>query len=118
MSDRVAVVYHDPKLLAYGTRPPFSPGEHYPEYPFLDPAAKTENPSYDAVRRFFLLAGFDAQNFGRPEWNPLGELVHPGDNVAIKPNLVLHRNHNGGPLECVITHPSLIRAVVDYVLIA
>jgi uncharacterized protein (DUF362 family) len=118
LAAKTGVVYHDPQLLSYGVRPPFSPGESYPEYPFRDAGAHCGNPPYEAVRRFFLLAGFDAQNFGRAEWNPLGDLVHPGDNVAIKPNLVLHHNQNGGPLECVITHGSLIRAVVDYVLIA
>jgi uncharacterized protein (DUF362 family) len=30
----------------------------------------------------------------------------------------MHENHNGGSLDCVITHASLIRAVLDYVLIA
>jgi uncharacterized protein (DUF362 family) len=118
LSITTAVVYHDPQLLSYGARPPFSPSEDYPEYPFQDAGVHGANPAYEAVRQFFVLAGFDAQNFGHAEWNPLGELVHPGDSVAIKPNLVLHHNHNGGPLECVITHGSLIRAVVDYVLIA
>jgi uncharacterized protein (DUF362 family) len=118
LSAKTAVVYHDPQLLSYEARPPFSPGEDYPEYPFQDAGAHGANLPYEAVRQFFVLAGFDAQNFGRVEWNPLGELVHPGDTVAIKPNLVLHHNHSGGPLDCVITHGSLIRAVVDYVLIA
>lgn len=118
LSDRSAVVYHNPQLLSYGTSPPFSPAEDYPEYPFRGAGACGANPSYEAVRQFFLLAGFDAPNFGCAEWNPLGELVQPGDSVAVKPNLVFHRNQNGGPLACVITHGSLIRAVVDYVLIA
>jgi uncharacterized protein (DUF362 family) len=118
LSAKTAVVYHDPQLLSYAARPPFSPCENYAEYPFRDAGAHGANPCYEAMRRFFALAGFDAKTFGRAEWNPLGELVRPGDTVAIKPNLVLHHNQTGGPIECVITHGSLIRAVVDYVLIA
>lgn len=111
-----AAVYHDPQLLSYDARPPFSPCDAYPEYLFSDPGSCGPNRLYEAVRKLFALAGFDAAKFGRPEWNPLGELIQPGDSVVIKPNLVLHRNQNGGPLECVITHASIIRAVVDYVL--
>lgn len=118
LSPRTAVVYQDPELLSYAARPPFSPGEHYNEYPLRDEGTHGANPCYAAMRRFFALAGFDAQNFGSAQWNPLGELIRPGDTVAIKPNLVLHYNHTGGPLECVVTHASLIRAMVDYVLIA
>jgi uncharacterized protein (DUF362 family) len=38
--------------------------------------------------------------------------------VLIKPNFVLHFNAGGGPLDAVVTHPSVIRAVIDYVVIA
>jgi uncharacterized protein (DUF362 family) len=118
ITTRNAVVYHDPKLLAYGARPPFSPSENYPEYSFADAGSSGVNGPYGAVREFLYLAGFDSSNYGRAEWNPWCELIKPGDKVVIKPNLVLHENHNGGSIECVVTHGSLIRAVVDYVLIA
>src|SRR5207249_2312975 len=42
----------------------------------------------------------------------------PGNQVVLKPNLVIHFHEYGGPIEPVITHGSLIRAVVDYVWIA
>ncbi len=38
--------------------------------------------------------------------------------VVIKPNLVIDQHYGGGNLYAVITHPSLIRAVADYCLIA
>lgn len=113
-----AFVHYDPRLRGYGTSAPFSPGERYPEYQFHDADRSGSNPAYAAVREFLALCGFDARHKGQREWNPLGELIRPGDVVTIKPNLVLHENANGGSLECVITHASLIRAVVDYVLIA
>jgi uncharacterized protein (DUF362 family) len=60
----------------------------------------------------------DGKHFGSPDWNPLGDLILPGQTVLIKPNLVLHENHSGNTVECVYTHASLIRAVLDYVHIA
>ena len=51
--------------------------------------------------------------------NPLGELVHPGDTVFIKPNWVASRWRKSCPhkdtLYCVITHPIVIEAVADFV---
>ena len=118
LSPQTVVVYFDP-LLSYGTDRPFSPSVLYPEYPFSDlmrPGNK--NPSYDAVRNFLHLSGMDAQHFGTRRWNPLGELIRPGETVLIKPNFVLHENHSGETVDCVHTHASLIRAVLDYVHIA
>ncbi len=53
-----------------------------------------------------------------PEWNPLGEFIHPREQVLIKPNLVFHKNGRGLDPLSVITHASVIRAIVDYVIIA
>jgi uncharacterized protein (DUF362 family) len=118
ITTRDAVVYYDAQLLAYDVRAPFSPSEDYPEYSLADAGSNGANGPYGAVREFLHLAGFDSANYGCAQWNPWGELIKPGDNVLIKPNLVLHENHNGGSIESVVTHGSLIRAVVDYVLIA
>jgi uncharacterized protein (DUF362 family) len=70
------------------------------------------------VREAFRLLALDDLHFGTPAWNPLGDLITPGDRVLIKPNFVLHFNAGGGPLDAVVTHPSVIRAIVDYVVIA
>jgi uncharacterized protein (DUF362 family) len=115
---RNAFVYHEPALLSYEARPPFSPGEAYPEYPFDDAASSGENKVYEAVRTCFLLMGLDASHSGTAQWNPLGEIVEPGQRVLIKPNFVLDFHGLGWSLESVITHGSIIRAVLDYVLLA
>jgi uncharacterized protein (DUF362 family) len=115
---RQAFVYHEPRLVAYEVRPPFSPKEAYPEYPFDDAGSSGENKVYEAVRNCLLLMGLDAARFGTAQWNPLGEFVEPGQRVVIKPNFVLDFHGFGWSLESVITHGSIIRAVLDYVLLA
>jgi uncharacterized protein (DUF362 family) len=47
---------------------------------------------------------------------PFGNVIPSGARVLIKPNLVLHRNEGPGGNDCLITHPSLIRAAVDAAL--
>ena len=105
----------------YPVDPPFDPPEPYPEYPyshFETPRTDTSNHVYRMVREALRLLALDDLHFGTPAWNPLGELITPGDRVLIKPNFVLHFNAGGGPLDAVVTHPSVIRAIVDYVVIA
>src|ERR1039457_2770624 len=48
--------------------------------------------------------------------NPPGQLIHPGDSVVLKPNWVMHNNSSGQGTDCLITNPSVITAVLDYVL--
>jgi uncharacterized protein (DUF362 family) len=115
---RKAFVYHEPELVAYEARPPFSPAEVYPEYPFDDTGNSGENKVYRAVRNCLFLMGLDASNFGTAQWNPLGDIIEPGQRVLIKPNFVLDFHGFGWSLESVITHGSVIRAVLDYVLLA
>ena len=58
-------------------------------------------------------------DFGYPKQNPLGNIIHPGDKVFIKPNWVASRWRESCPhkdtLYCVITHSHVIEAVADYV---
>jgi len=115
---RKAFVYHEPQLLAYKAEAPFSPSEAYPEYPFDDVGSSGENKVYQAVRNCFLLMGMDAGHFGTSQWNPLGDFIEPGQRVLIKPNFVLDFHGFGWSLESVITHGSIVRAVLDYVLLA
>jgi len=104
-----------------GTYPqqlPFHPSEKYPEYP-CDTKSKAENSAYESVRNSLQLLSLDKANFGQKEWNPLGELIESGDHVLLKPNLI-RESHSLRYYEWeqVITHPSIIRAVLDYVFIA
>jgi uncharacterized protein (DUF362 family) len=45
-------------------------------------------------------------------------LVQPGDTVLLKPNMIAHAHRYSNDWEYVITHGSVLRAVVDYVYIA
>jgi len=94
---------------------PFSPSRPYPEYAFSDMSSE-QNLAYEAVRGCFQISGLDAAHFGTAEWNPLGELIRPGETVVLKPNMV-HQRHPRDPQgwRYVITHGSVVRAVADYV---
>ncbi len=96
----------------------FRPFAHYPEYPFKE-FSESENHVYDLVRCGLRLMGYDKDNYDTTSWNPLGEIIKPGDQVLIKPNLVMHENHiSDNGTECLYTQPSLVAAITDYVIIA
>jgi uncharacterized protein (DUF362 family) len=67
---------------------PYAPGEAYPELTGTE--VGPPNPVFAAVRRCLFLAGLDREHFGQPAWNPLGDLIEPGQKVLIKPNWVRH----------------------------
>lgn len=103
---------------SYPASPPFHPSERFPEYGD-GPLATEPNAAYAAVREALRLLGLDAARHGTAGWNPLGTLVRPGDTVVLKPNLISqwHRVRHAEWVQ-VITHGSVIRAVLDYVLLA
>lgn len=98
----------------------FRPSVCYPEYPFsTDAISKENNEIYDSVRLAFHYLHLDDAHWNTKEWNPLETMVHPDSCVLIKPNLVMESNHiaeNG--TDCLYTHPSVVAAVIDYVIIA
>ena len=102
----------------YSEAAPFHADECFPEYPFAN-VLGPRNPAYAGVRAVLQLLGMDSANFGTAHWNPLGELIRPGDRVVLKPNFIAHshgvRRHEW---RHIITHPSILRAVLDYVFIA
>ena len=104
----------------YDTPPPYCPAKGYPEYPFGESArGECPNGVYQAVRESWRLLGFDSAHFGSAKWNPLGDLIRPGQTVVLKPNLVRDfRESSSDHDNCLITHGSVIRAVADYVYIA
>lgn len=77
-------------------------------------------PVYQAVEDLFRELGLDRARAGTPDWNPLGDLIAPGDRVVIKPNLVssknLHEKISGEKLQASSTHGSLLRPILDYAL--
>ena len=98
--------------------PPFSPSNLYPEYIFGYNCIQPNNYVYEAVRNLFVLLGLDKDNLSKSTWNPLSGIIVPGDRVLIKPNFVNSYHLSGGDITCLITHGSVIRAVIDYVIIA
>jgi uncharacterized protein (DUF362 family) len=104
--------------LAYSTRAPFDPPDPFPEIAHLASDLDPTNSVYRAVRSLLAQLGYDRENYGTSRWNPLGWLVKPGDRVFIKPNLIAERSSARDEWESVITHGSILRAVVDYVTIA
>jgi uncharacterized protein (DUF362 family) len=101
----------------YPSTPPFHPDSHFPESPNVP--IGSSNRVYAGVRQLFHLLELDAPRYGTTDWNPLGTIVRPGDKVLIKPNFISHAHrYEADQWEQIITHGSIIRAVVDYVLIA
>jgi uncharacterized protein (DUF362 family) len=101
----------------YNHTAPFHPDTAWPELSFTETSVEPNYP-YRLLRELFCRHGYDAGHFGTPDWNPLGWLIRPGQTVLLKPNFVLSFNVSGGDLFAVVTHPSVLRAVMDYVYIA
>ena len=99
----------------YPTQWPFHPDQPYPEYLFGADCLSKKNEAYALVRESFRQLGLDAAHFGTKAWNPLQGLVSPGNTVLVKPNLVVHAHMKGGDVRCLVTHGSILRAILDYV---
>lgn len=111
------IIVHDCQK-AYYPSPPYHPPQKYPEYQFAD--VNPANFVYEEVRNSFRELGLDEKNFNKASWNPLGEIISEGDFVLVKPSFVAHRHPSLGEagMNAVITHPSITRALIDYVFIA
>lgn len=101
----------------YPGEAPFHPGEAYPEFPGSS-CSKAPNHVYAMVRNCLKDLGLDIEHQDTPDWNPVGALVPRGARILIKPNLVLHRNEGGAGTDCLFTHPSVLRAALDYAALA
>ena len=116
MKSKVGVVQS--KRAEYPVNEPYHPSERYPEYPFNDEISASENLVYPALRELFFELGYDIENYGKTNWNPLGFLIRPGNTVVLKPNFVRSRHYDNKDPFGMITHPSLLRAIADYCWIA
>lgn len=97
---------------------PFDPDTAYCEsgskFP-IDP----RNHIYGLVCELFIKLGLDLERVGSRDWNPLTNLIKPGDRVLIKPNLVTHTHYLGEKaLYGSVTHGSVLRPLVDYAWLA
>ena len=115
--DRGVVAAARLPVAEYPNTPPFHPDSRYPEY--REEVGTEPNCVYASVRESLRLLRMDAAHYGLQQWNPMGDVVRPGDRVVIKPNLLAHA-HGSRKEEWlqVITHGSVVRAVVDYVAVA
>lgn len=93
---------------------PYNPDKLYPEIKY-EYNPQSDNLIYNEMRNLFLKLGYDKENFNTKDWNPLGFLINKGDKVLIKPNFVI--DNDKYPFS-VITHPSIIRFLIDYAYIA
>jgi uncharacterized protein (DUF362 family) len=65
------------------------------------------------------ILSLDKEHFGEKDWNPLGEFINPGDNVVIKPNLVVDSTYlTEREFNSAVTHGSVIRPLIDYAYLA
>lgn len=107
------------KNLSYPKVPPFNPSSKFPEYRLGGKhVADDENTVYAEIRNLFRNHELDIDNYGSSDWNPLGEFVEPGESVVIKPNWVLSYHLDNEDVFSIITHPSVLRTIIDYVYIA
>lgn len=106
------VIQHAPPAYPPLEAAPFHPDQPFPEY--QGPVGAHPNPIYSAVRKSLAALGLDRERFGKPDWNPIGDLVKPGARIVVKPNWVLHRNEGRGGTDELITHASILRPLVDY----
>jgi uncharacterized protein (DUF362 family) len=118
MSNQKVAIYREDGL-GYPEEKPFHPSNDYPEYPYRGrDLTCCNNQVYTAVRETFRLLGLDEARAGKSDWNPLGAFIRPGDCVLVKPNLVRHYNPLGYSLDSLVTSASVVRAVLDYVVLA
>src|SRR5208282_3281047 len=96
--------------------------ERFPELAGVDcigSQTDTSNRIYPAVREVLAGLGLDAKHLRGAEWNPFGKFVKRGQTVLIKPNLVTHVHPQGeNGIFWTISHPSIIRVLVDYALLS
>lgn len=107
------------KNLIYPQDGSFSPSEKFPEYGYSDITTKP-NLVYSAVRNCLAQAGLDFDNFGSTSWNPLGEYIQPGQKVFVLCNFVYHRRRSETEdyFAAKCTHGSVLRPLLDYILLA
>lgn len=115
----LASAIQDSTLSYPGSEDGYSPSEAYPEYQHGTTAVRP-NTVYAAVRRVLQQGGLDAERFGTASWNPLAGLIAHGSHVFVLCNFVQHRraNESTADFQAKCVHGSVLRALLDYVLLA
>lgn len=115
IKNKIAIQYNP--QLNYSEEIPYSPSEKYPEYKFSHLSIKN-NLVYGHIRTLLIDLDLDKEHVGTSDWNPFGEMVKPNSKVVIKPNWVRDFNPVEADITGLITHTSILRAIIDYTLIA
>ena len=100
---------------------PFDPPELFEEFVSSGLIRKVDvdNAVYSKVRNVLINLKLDEKQIGTNRWNPFTEFINKGDSVVIKPNLVRDTHPLGEKgIISMITHASVIRPVIDYILLA
>lgn len=96
---------------------PFSPDINYPEFDGVFKNFDDSNRVYNNIRSLFINSGFDRDNIGTPRWNPFRGYINEGQIAVIKPNLVYEETKELIGKNCLLTHASVIRPVIDYLIL-
>ena len=96
---------------------PYSPPKDYPEFKSLIKDFDESNMVFDDIRKLFISAKYDIENIGTSMWNPFRGFIKNNQSVFIKPNLVMEEKNNLLGSNCITTHASVIRPILDYLLL-
>ena len=118
LSHKTVAIASASRPYAYGNEPPFLPDEPYPELKDRVAVGPERNIVFSLFRELMRELRLDLKSFSTGDWNPLGEIIRPGQKVLIKPNMVRHLHLSGGNYQAVVTHGSLVRSALDYVALA
>ena len=78
-----------------------------------------DNHVFSSIRKLLMQMDLDKDNIETANWNPFSDIIKPGDTVLLKPNLVKHESsRKETTLTELITHPSIIVAIISYVILA
>ena len=91
------------------------PNEKYAELNIEHDRYNKHNDVFSMLRDCFIILKLDEKNIGTKKWNPLGKIIKPGNQVLLKPNLVLDENKSGDGTDCLYTNPSVVSAIINYV---
>lgn len=93
---------------------PYSPDQPYLELTAVKEKYNSDNFLYKAIRELFIQAGYDKRNIGTEIWNPFRGLIENNQLVVIKPNLVIEEKKKLIGSNCITSHASIIRPIIDY----
>jgi uncharacterized protein (DUF362 family) len=98
---------------------PFDPPETFPELERQACEIDRSNFVFTAIRDLLATLDCGEGKQGSHDWNPLGQIIKPGNHVLVKPNMVVSEHPLGEKgLWAAVTSGAITRAMLEYVLIA